>query len=312
MYRIIIADDEADVRELLAKNINQSQTEFQVVATAENGREAIRLVKELKPDILVTDICMPFVSGLELIRQLQELEQPVKTVIISGYDDFSYAKQALTLGVTEYLLKPFSPDELYEVLEKIKTELERQKTMMNNIQEMKEQLKDSRQIFEEQVVRGLIQKTMRPETVRKDAQTAGICLEQRLCAVGIMRIHENLQDQGRDMKDFLNVVKDTYFQKNCQTYVTRFHEKQLVILFLGDYRNAQTFRRAIKEGLTALEESLEKYYDLKAGCIVGGIYEEWSRIPDSYKDAMSVWRGTLENSDPVVFFEDLAIQSEKK
>lgn len=144
MYRIILADDEEYVRELLSKNINQSMEGFQVVAKAADGREAVRLVKEYKPDILVTDICMPFVSGLELIRQLQELEHPVKTVIISGYDDFSYAKQALTLGVTDYLLKPFSPDELYEVLNKIRTELERQKTLMNNIQEMKEQLKDSR------------------------------------------------------------------------------------------------------------------------------------------------------------------------
>lgn len=310
MYRIIIADDEEDVRELLAKNINQSQTEFQVVAKAEDGREAVRLVKELKPDILITDICMPFVSGLELIRQVQELEQPVKTVIISGYDDFSYAKQAVTLGVSEYLLKPFLPDELYEVLEKIKAELERQKTMMNNIQEMKEQIKDSRRIFEEQVVRNLIQKAMRPELVKKDAQTAGICLEQRLCAVGILRIQKNIQNQ--DIKDFLNVIKDTYFQKNCQTYITRFHEKQIVILFLGDYRNAQTFRRAIKDGLTDIQESMEKYYDLKTGCIVGAVYDEWSRIPDSYKDAMSVWRGTLENPEPVVFFEELAVKGEQE
>ena len=158
MYRIVIADDEEYTRDLLAKNINQSQKEFQVVGKAQDGQEAFALVKELQPDILITDICMPTVDGLELIRRIQESNYSLKTVIISGYDDFAYAKQALTLGVTEYLLKPFSPDELYTVLEKIKAELERQKTLMSNIQEMQEQLEDSRQIYQEQVIKDIVQK----------------------------------------------------------------------------------------------------------------------------------------------------------
>lgn len=304
MYQIIIADDEREVRELLAKNINRSQTDFQVIGQAEDGKEAIRLVEELKPDILITDICMPFVSGLELIRQIQELEHPVKTVIISGYDDFSYAKQALTLGVTDYLLKPFSPDELHEVLDKIKEELERQRILMNNVQEMKEQLEISRQFLQEQAVQKLLRKEYCTEAAKGETESAGICLEQRFCAVGILRVHRNLPNQDRDIKDLLAMVKDTYFQKNCRMYLTRFHEKQIVLLFLGDYRSARIFQKAINEGMTMIEESLEKYYDLKAGCIIGGIYDNWSRIPDSYKEAMIVWKGTLESPKAVVFYED--------
>lgn len=304
MYRIIIVDDEREVRELLAKNINRSQTDFQVIGQAEDGKEAVRLVEELKPDILITDICMPFVSGLDLIRQIQELEHPVKTVIISGYDDFSYAKQAVTLGVTEYLLKPFSPDELYEVLDKIKEELERQRILMNNVQEMKAQLEVGRQLLQEQAVRRLLRKEASSETVREMAESAGICLEHRLCAVGILRVYHNLPNQDRDIKDLLAMVKDSYFQKNYQTYLTRLNEKQIVMLFLGDYRSTQIFQRTIKEDMTMFEESLEKYYDLKAYCIIGSIYDNWNRIPDSYKEAMSVWKGTLECPEAVVFYEN--------
>lgn len=304
MYRIIIADDEEYVRELLAKNINQSQSDFQVIGKAENGQAAIKLVEELKPDILITDICMPLVSGLELIQQIQELGQPVKTVIISGYDDFAYAKQALSLGVTEYLLKPFSPEELYEVLDKIKAELERQKTLMNNIEEMKSQIEDNRHLQQEQVLRKLLQKGWRKELVAEEAQKAGISLTAGYVGVGILRIYQNMKDQEKDMKDFLNVIKDTYFHKNCRTYLTRLRERQLAVLFLGDFKNIQSFRRAIKEGLTDIGESMERYYDLKTTCIIGGIYQEWERIPDSYQDALSVWRGTLENPETVIFYED--------
>ena len=72
MYRIIIADDEEYVRELLASNINRSQKEFEVIAEAGDGREAIELVEKLQPDILIADICMPFVDGLELIRHIRQ------------------------------------------------------------------------------------------------------------------------------------------------------------------------------------------------------------------------------------------------
>lgn len=310
MYRIIIADDEEYVRELLAKNINQTQTEFQVVGKAEDGKQALKQIQELQPDILITDICMPIMDGLDLIRSMQELNLPIKTVIISGYDDFSYAKQAVNLGVTEYLLKPFSPEEVYEVLNKIGTELERQHTLMNNIQDMKNQLAGNRQMLQEQLLKQLIQRIEQPDRMLEQAQKAEINFDAQYYAVGIFRIHQSLNYQERDMKDFLTMIKDTYFQKNCQTYLTRLHEKQIVILFLGDYRNAKTFRKAIREGVETIGESMERYYDIKANCVIGGIYQDWSSIPDSYREALSVWRGILENPECVVFYED-EIQQKK-
>lgn len=310
MYRIVIADDEEYTRDLLAKNINQSQKEFQVVGKAQDGQEAFALVKELQPDILITDICMPTVDGLELIRRIQESNYSLKTVIISGYDDFAYAKQALTLGVTEYLLKPFSPDELYTVLEKIKAELERQKTLMSNIQEMQEQLEDSRQIYQEQVIKDIVQKMHSVEQLVERAGKAGIALDVNYYAAGVLRLYPNFSKQEQDMKSFLTVIKDAYFNKKCNTYITRIHGKQIIILFLGDYHNPQTFCKEIKEGLSTICASMEKYYDLKTSCVIGGIYQDWQKIHDSYEEALSVWRGILEMPESVVFYEDKALNGE--
>lgn len=318
MYRIVIADDEEYTRDLLAKNINQSQKEFQVVGKAQDGEEAFNLVEELQPDILITDICMPIMDGLELICKMQELNYSLKTVIISGYDDFAYAKRALTLGVTEYLLKPFSPDEVYEVLEKIKTELEHQKTLMSNIQEMKDQLEDSRQMFQEQVVKELVQKVHSveqadmAEQLPERAEKAGINLHTDYFTVGVLRIYPNLKNQEQDMKRFLTVIKDTYFNNKCNTYITRIHEKQIIILFSGEYRNPQSFIRDIREGLSAICDSMEKYYDLQTSCVIGGIYHDWRKIHDSYEEALAVWRGILERPETVVFYEDEVLHGEKR
>ena len=318
MYHIVIADDEEYTRDLLAKNINLSQKEFQVIGKAQDGQEALKLVKELQPDILITDICMPVMDGLELIYKIQELNYSMKTVIISGYDDFAYAKRAVTLGVTEYLLKPFSPDEVYEVLEKIKAELEHQKTLMNNIQEMKDQLEDSRQMFQEQVVKELIQKNYSAKRIELEEQLleragrAGINLSINYCAVGVLRIYPNIENQEQNMKRFLTAIKDTYFNKKCTTYITGIHEKQIIVLFLGDYYNSQTFCRDIKEGLSAICDSMEKYYDLQASCVIGGIYQDWREIHDSYEEALSVWHGILEMPETVVFYENEVLHREKR
>ena len=318
MYHIVIADDEEYTRDLLAKNINLSQKEFQVIGKAQDGQEALKLVKELQPDILITDICMPVMDGLELIYKIQELNYSMKTVIISGYDDFAYAKRAVTLGVTEYLLKPFSPDEVYEVLEKIKAELEHQKTLMNNIQEMKDQLEDSRQMFQEQVVKELIQKNYSAKRIELEEQLleragrAGINLSINYCTVGVLRIYPNIENQEQNMKRFLTAIKDTYFNKKCTTYITGIHEKQIIVLFLGDYYNSQTFCRDIKEGLSAICDSMEKYYDLQASCVIGGIYQDWREIHDSYEEALSVWHGILEMPETVVFYENEVLHREKR
>ncbi|MDR1468538.1 MAG: response regulator [Spirochaetaceae bacterium] len=122
--KIVLADDEEVIRDTLAKKINSSSSGYSVVAVAESGREALEKIRSLKPDILLTDICMPGMDGLELVKEAAAAEGSLKTVIISGYDNFSYAKTAMSLGIRDYILKPFSQDELFSVLDKIASEIE--------------------------------------------------------------------------------------------------------------------------------------------------------------------------------------------
>lgn len=139
MYKVLIADDETFVRNLLEKNLQASGLPIEICASAGDGEEALQKALETHPDILVTDISMPFKNGLELIKELQEQGIGAKTIIISGYDEFDYARTAIALGVTDYLLKPFMPKELTEVVEKIIRELDGQKALNQNLQMLIEQ-----------------------------------------------------------------------------------------------------------------------------------------------------------------------------
>lgn len=119
MFKLIIVDDELDARDNMIACINWAQHGLQVVATADDGLTAYDLILREKPDLVLIDIKMPGISGLEVIHRIQQSGAASPAfIIVSGYDDFSYAQQAIDLRVSGYLLKPFSPDDLLQAMHK--------------------------------------------------------------------------------------------------------------------------------------------------------------------------------------------------
>ena len=127
MWKVLIADDEKLICKLVQALVDWEQLGMQVVATAENGLDALQLIRECNPDILITDIRMPGCNGLELIKQAKEIHPELEIIIISGYAHFEYAQSAISYGVGNYLLKPIKQHELLETLQKIKLRLEEKK-----------------------------------------------------------------------------------------------------------------------------------------------------------------------------------------
>ena len=119
MLKVLIADDEKKICRLIQMLVNWDELDMQLVGVANNGIDALRMVNEEKPDILITDICMPGCDGIEIIRQAREQKISMEVLIISGYADFAYAQSAIHYGVSEYLLKPIKQDELTASLKKL-------------------------------------------------------------------------------------------------------------------------------------------------------------------------------------------------
>lgn len=116
MYRVILVDDEVWVINGLMQKVCWSDYLMQVVGTATDGLEAVRLATELKPHLIITDLRMPGLDGLGLIKQLLAIDPKILCVILTGYDHFEYTQRALRLGVFDYLLKPIDPDNIEFVL----------------------------------------------------------------------------------------------------------------------------------------------------------------------------------------------------
>ena len=103
-YRILLADDEEEVRKAIIRKIDWERLGFLVAGDADNGEEALEKIEQLKPDVVMTDIRMPYMDGLTLTARIRQKYPSIKVLIFSGYDDFEYAQQAIKLNVTEYIL----------------------------------------------------------------------------------------------------------------------------------------------------------------------------------------------------------------
>ena len=119
MMKVFLVDDEIAIRENLRNSFPWEQNGFQLVGEAPDGEMALPMIRDLNPDILLTDIRLPFMDGMELCAQVKRVLPWIGVVILSGYDDFAYARQAISLGVKEYLLKPITADELGEALKRV-------------------------------------------------------------------------------------------------------------------------------------------------------------------------------------------------
>ena len=133
-YRVLLVDDEEEIRQGICRKMAWEELGFELAGEAANGMEALEIAEQTCPDVVLTDIKMPYMDGLELGRRLHLTLPAAKLVFFSGFDDFEYARQAVGIHAFEYILKPISAQELCSVLERIRDQLDKQREERQNIQ----------------------------------------------------------------------------------------------------------------------------------------------------------------------------------
>lgn len=146
MYKILIVDDEENIRNGIARGIPWAEWGFEVIGQAENGEEAVSIIEKEKPQVVLSDIRMPKMDGIELMQYLHEKKPEVKIIILSGYNDVEYLSMAIKNQVSEYLLKPTDIDEFEILFHRLKSVLDEEQSKRDKLEAMKESLLEKQEL----------------------------------------------------------------------------------------------------------------------------------------------------------------------
>lgn len=170
MLKIMIIDDEFYFREALKVSVPWKELGFEICGEAKNGKDALEKVADLNPDIMIVDINMPIIDGLEFIQSVKEKGIESKFIILTGHSEFNYAKQAVQLGVNNYILKPVNEEELISSLFEIKEIIKRETSIKFEFEGLKQQVRDSLPLLKDKLLNELLQGSLIPkenETLKK-------------------------------------------------------------------------------------------------------------------------------------------------
>lgn len=209
-YRVLLVDDEEELRAGIRRKIDWDSLGFSLCGEAGNGQDALELAEHLNPDVVLTDIKMPFMDGLELCRRLKEQLPAVRLIVFSGFDDFEYARQAIGMNVFEYLLKPINALELSQVLARLHADMDTQRAEQQDVQALRQRYEDSLPLLRGLFYARVLDGQLKPSQISERAARYEISLNGDSWVTA--RIH--VSALGDDPDELILLSVQGFFQEN--------------------------------------------------------------------------------------------------
>ncbi len=207
-YKVVLVDDEIDVAQRISHRINWNEIGFEEPVICNNALEALEVCEKIKPEVVMTDITMPYMNGLELAHKLKEEYPNIRIIIFSGYDEFEYAQEAVHIQAEEYILKPIDSEKLMQIFVRTKTSLDKEYDEKQNIHKLESYYKDSLPILQESFYSSLMEGKVPVEKLEYYKSNYSIDLEGPFyCAVIIHVSTHNLNKQMNPLYVSVSVRK---------------------------------------------------------------------------------------------------------
>ena len=308
MLKIFLAEDEVVVRETIKRMIPWEELGFELVGEAADGEMALPLLLRQQPDLLITDIKMPFMDGLTLARLAKKEIPGLKVVILSGYDDFNYAKQAIGIGVEDYLLKPITKNALIERLSEIRSRYEHEKTQKEYYEKFQREMqayeKNSSRDFFEALVGG----SMDMMEVYKRAEKLGldIVAEAYNVLIFTMNCDEDFSGQRDEYSSWeaesLELLEN-FFAGHSSAMLFRSNIFSYSVLLKGQ-------RETIEENTRACVDEIRKILSRQDGrrewfLAVGQSVERLSQIQKSYHTASRAFSQRYLYDENILYYDEM-------
>ena len=302
MYSVFAVDDEPIVLEGIRSKIDWEGSGFTFAGEATDGEIALSMIHEIKPDILITDIKMPFMDGLQLAQAIKQTQPWIKIIILSGHDEFDYAKKAISIGIEDYLLKPFTPDELLASLNKTAIQIDKERKQLSDISRLREELKSNEALLKKEFLNNLVHGSEEMSTVIQKSSELGLNLISRYYKVLISRI-ESRTNNNQNQQEACSLLNS--YSTAINEAVSFFHHSNLLVcIFKGSTREElddNTFRAA-----ETINHIATKNEDCTVLTAMGKTVEHLSQLNTSYEDAKKILQASSNNETRIISSDDLA------
>jgi Response regulator containing CheY-like receiver domain and AraC-type DNA-binding domain len=306
MYKVIIADDETSVRERLLNLLKKKNDEFEVIGSYENGYDALTSGVTLEPDLIITDIKMPYISGIELIREAKQTLPLVQSIIISGYDSFDYAKQAIDLGVISYVSKPITYNDLDEALKKAKDELDKKLNIDKNINNLQRQVESSLKILQGNDLMRLITMKDVPIAFKDKLISEGLRVDNPYQLITIFDFDQEIDSISNDEFELTRIYLMKYFDDEFEGFVDyySFEDSEQTVVLLTS--NKKLNKDELIEKMNEVIAKIKKTCNVSISCGISEISSDEISYRKLYRHAKRCLEyRTVVGSNIVLFFDDL-------
>jgi len=288
----MLVDDEDTIRKRVIDSINWNEYGYDIVCEAENGHEALDLFKVHMPDVVITDIKMPFMDGLELSEKILNDYPFTKIIILTGFDEFEYAKKSVDLHVMRYVLKPVSIKELIEILAETKSIIDSEIEERRSLERLKEHYDQSYPLMRHKFLEGMVLGEYSIETIQKWLMYYHVLLEGDLFAACVVQVDDffesKITSRSSEMElrkiALLDMVEEVHRQYPWGTF---FLYKDYVVILLGmKTKNEQEFLLFIMSTMDKLRQGVSKFLDFTVSIGIGYIVTGLMELKRSYESAL--------------------------
>jgi two-component system, response regulator YesN len=235
-FKVIFVEDEIVTREGIRDNVDWKGNGFELCGEAADGEMALQLLHATKPDVLITDIKMPFMDGLQLSKIVRETMPWIEIVILSGHDEFEYAREALKLGVREYLLKPVTIQDMHRALQKIAQQLEKERLNQENLRRLQAQVEENQATLRERFLLKLVVGAVSSTEAIEKSQLLGLDLIARCYLVVIIKAELADRSEQFDYEEYQQMQKmiSDVVGNNPDVFLLKKDWEEFVLLMKGN------------------------------------------------------------------------------
>lgn len=281
--KVFLVEDEYIVREGIKNNIDWEKNGYDFCGEASDGELAFPMISEKRPDIVITDIRMPFMDGIELSRMIKEEYPEIKIIILSGHEEFEYAKAAIQIGVEEYLLKPINGDELLQVVNRVAQKIKEENESRETLQEGEGD--ENFEYAKRQLLSSLIDDNASLSDAMEQGKKIHLNLMAQCYNIMMLKLQRKNKEQGFSQRilELYKTMEDTLKEQDGQSIMFDRAPEGKVILFMGS--GEEEIRRNMDVFVGQFREILPEYEDVTYFGSVGVPVMRLRELGESYEAA---------------------------